>query len=209
VEAAEVGAEYLGSLCKRTGEEFAKYVKETFAKNMASDLISFFLEGIPGEEIRKIFDIDCPTKFKVDIPVVLIGGPVVAYKDILGSIIDAEIIVPEYSDVGNATGALAAKGVRRVDFLIRPASMAAPDWEYYVFSEKGRQSFYEYKDAIKYARETGQSMVMQYMEDAGLDPDHVEIDVKKDEIVPEGWDFPMETKIRIMGVGTRLIDEEA
>lgn len=124
----------------------------------------------------------------------------VAYKDILGSILDAEIIVPKYSDVGNATGALAAKGVRRVDFLIRPASMAAPDWEYYVFSEKGRQSFYEYKDAIKYARETGQSMVMQYMEDAGLDPDHVEIDVKKDEIVPEGWDFPMETKIRIMGV---------
>ncbi|APH38464.1 hydantoinase/oxoprolinase family protein [Methanohalophilus halophilus] len=209
VEAAEVGAEYLGSLCKRTGEEFARYVKETFAKNMASDLISFFLEGIPREEIRKIFDIDCPTKFKVDIPVVLIGGPVVAYKDILGNIIDAEIIVPKYSDVGNATGALAAKGVRRVDFLIRPASMAAPDWEYYVFSEKGRQSFYEYKDAIKYARETGQSMVMQYMEDAGLDPDHVEIDVKKDEIVPEGWDFPMETKIRIMGVGTRLIDEEA
>ncbi|MGM0770808.1 MAG: hydantoinase/oxoprolinase N-terminal domain-containing protein [Halobacteriota archaeon] len=208
VEASVTGAEYLGSLCKRDGNEFARFVKQEFAKNMASDLMTFFLEGVSKEEIRKIFDVDSPTKFKVEIPVVLIGGPVIAYLDELKEILDADIVVPEYSNVGNAAGALAAKGIRRVDFLVRPASMAAPDWEFYVFSEYGRMSFYEYEEALEYARKTGKETIIQYMIDAGLDPEHVQVDVKTEEIVPEGWDHPLETRIRVMGVGTSLMEEE-
>jgi len=207
VEASEIGAKYLGSLCKRDAFEFASFVKQEFAKNMASDLMSFFLEGISKAEIRKIFDIESPTKFKVDIPVVLIGGPVIAYLEDLQSILDAEIIVPEYSNVGNATGALAAKGIRRVDFLVRPASMAAPDWEFYVFSEKGRESFYEYEEALEYASETGRETIIQYMMDAGMDPEHVSVDVEKQEIIPDGWAHPLETRIRVMGVSTSLVEE--
>ncbi|MEA1985409.1 MAG: hydantoinase/oxoprolinase family protein [Euryarchaeota archaeon] len=208
VEAAQIGAEYLGSLCKRDKDEFAAYVKQEFAKNMSSDLISFFLEEIPKEEIRKIFNIKSPMKFKVEVPIVLIGGPVPAYVDDLNNILDAEILLPEYSNVGNAAGALGAKGIRRVDFLIRPASMAAPDWEFYVFSEGGRKSFYEYDEALEYANDFGRSTIMQYMKDAGLDPDHVEIDVNKEDIVPDGWNFPMETKLRVMGIGHRPVDDE-
>lgn len=207
VEAAVIGAEYLGSLCKRDGNEFARFVKQEFAKNMASDLMTFFLEGVSKEEIRKIFDVESPTKFKVEIPVVLIGGPVIAYLDELKEILDADIVVPEYSNVGNAAGALAAKGIRRVDFLVRPASMAAPDWEFYVFSENGRMSFYEYEEALEYARTTGRETIIQYMIDAGLDPEHVQVDVKTEEIVPEGWDHPLETRIRVMGVGTSLMED--
>ncbi|WP_440952907.1 hydantoinase/oxoprolinase N-terminal domain-containing protein [Methanococcoides sp. FTZ1] len=208
VEASVIGAEYLGSLCKRDGKEFAAFVKQEFARNMASDLMTFFLEGVSKEEIRKIFDIDSPAKFKVGIPVVLIGGPVVAYLNELNEILDADIVVPEHSNVGNAAGALAAKGIRRVDFLVRPASMAAPDWEFYVFSEYGRVSFYEYEEALEYATTTGKETIIQYMIDAGLDPEHVQVDVKQDEIIPDGWDHPLETRIRVMGVGISLMEEE-
>ncbi|ABE52847.1 hydantoinase/oxoprolinase N-terminal domain-containing protein [Methanococcoides burtonii] len=205
VEASEIGSKYLGSLCRRDAVEFASFVKQEFAKNMASNLMSFFLEGIPKTEIRKIFDIESPAKFKVDIPVVLIGGPVIAYLEDLQSILDAEIIVPEYSNVGNATGALAAKGIRRVDFLVRPASMAAPDWEFYVFSEKGRESFYEYEEALEYASKTGRETILQYMMDAGLDSEHVKVEIEKQEIIPDGWSHPLETRIRVMGVGSSLV----
>ncbi len=208
VEAAEIGASLLGKMCKKDATEFATSVKQQFTRTMASLLVSFFLEGIPKEEVRRVFDIDSHVKFKIDVPVVLIGGPVVAYKKGLEEILDAEILLPEHSDVGNAAGALAAKGVRRVDFLIKPASMAAPDWEYYVFSELGRVSFHEHKDAMEYAKEKGHSLIMQYMKDAGLDPNHVDIDVIKEEIVPDGWDFPLQTHMRVIGVGTRLIDEK-
>jgi N-methylhydantoinase A/oxoprolinase/acetone carboxylase beta subunit len=208
VEAANIGAELLGSLTDMDKYEFASHVKKEFAKNMACDLISFFLEGVDKKEIRKIFDIQSPTKFKVEVPVVLIGGPVAAFVDDIQEILDAEIILPEYSSVGNAAGALAAKGIRRFEVLIRPASMAAPDWEFLVFSEHGKSNFYEYQEALDYAITMGETTVLNYMKDAGLDSNHIKIDVKKEEIVPLGWKTPMETKLVVLGVGNRNVEQD-
>jgi N-methylhydantoinase A/oxoprolinase/acetone carboxylase beta subunit len=208
VEAANIGAELLGSLTDMDKYEFASHVKKEFAKNMACDLISFFLEGVDKKEIRKIFDIQSPAKFKVEVPVVLIGGPVAAFVDDIQEILDAEIILPEYSSVGNAAGALAAKGIRRFEVLIRPASMAAPDWEFLVFSEHGKSNFYEYQEALDYAITMGETTVLNYMKDAGLDSNHIKIDVKKEEIVPLGWKTPMETKLVVLGVGNRNVEQD-
>jgi len=175
---------------------------------MACDLISFFLEGVEKNEIRKIFDIQSPAKFKVDVPVVLIGGPVTAFVENMKEILDAEIILPEYSNVGNAAGALAAKGIRRFEVLIRPASMAAPDWEFLVFSECGKNNFHEYQEALDYAINLGETTVHSYMQDAGLGSNHITIDVQKEEIIPEGWKTPMETKIVVLGVGNRKSERD-
>ena len=208
IEAAQIGAELLGSMCIKEAHAFAIDVKQQFTRNMASNLVSFFFKPIPKEEIRKTFDIDVPVKFKIDIPVVLIGGPVVAYKKELENILDAEIILPEYSNVGNAVGALAAKGIRRIDLLVKPVSLVAPGGATDVFSQYGKKRVLSYKDAIKYANDTGRSLIMKYMEESDFDPDHVDITVTIDEIVPRGYEFPIQTYIRIIGVGTRLIDEE-
>ena len=202
IEASMTGADLLGSLAGMESHEFAGHIKREFTKNMAANIVSFFLEGVPKQEIRKIFDIQSPAKFKVEVPVVLIGGPVAAFAEDLRDILDAEIILPPNYDVGNATGALAAKGIRRAEILIRPASMAAPEWEFLVFSEKGRNSFYDYQEALDYAVNLGEMMVIEYMKDAGLDSSHIRIDIKKDEIIPNGWKTPMETKLVVMGIGT-------
>jgi N-methylhydantoinase A/oxoprolinase/acetone carboxylase beta subunit len=201
-EASMIGAELLGSLAGMEYTEFAGRIKKEFTKNMAANIVSFFLEGVPKQEIRKIFDIQSPAKFKVEVPIVLIGGPVAAFAEDLRDILDAEIILPVNYDVGNAIGALAAKGIRRAEILIRPASMAAPEWEFLVFSEKGRDSFYDYQEALDYAVNLGETMIIEYMKDAGLDSSHIQIDIKKDEIIPNGWKTPIETKLVIRGIGT-------
>lgn len=208
VEAANTGADLLSSIVDMDRYEFARHIKKEFAKNMACDLISFFLEGVDKKEIRKIFDIQSPAKFKVDVPIVLIGGPVSAFVEDLQEILNAEIILPEYSSVGNAAGALAAKGIRRFEVLIRPASMAAPDWEFLVFSEHGKSNFYEYQEALDYAVTMGEKTVLNYMKDAGLDSNHIKIDVKKEEIIPLGWKTPMETKLVVLGVGNRNTEQD-
>jgi N-methylhydantoinase A/oxoprolinase/acetone carboxylase beta subunit len=208
VEAANTGADLLGSLVSMERYEFARHIKAEFSKNMASDLISFFLEGMDKKEIRKIFDIKSPVKFKVDVPVVLIGGPTAAFVENMKEILDAEIILPEYSSVGNAAGALAAKGIRRFEVLIRPASMAAPDWEFLVFSECGKSNFHEYQEALDYAINLGETTVISYMKDAGLESNHIKIDINKEEIIPVGWKTPMETKIVVLGVGNRKSEQE-
>ncbi len=208
VEAANTGADLLGSLVGMDRCEFARHIKAEFAKNMACDLISFFLEGVEKKEIRKIFDIQSPAKFKVDVPVVLIGGPTTAFVENMKEILDAEIILPEYSNVGNAAGALAAKGIRRFEVLIRPASMAAPDWEFLVFSEYGKNIFHEYQEALDYAINLGETKVISYMKDAGLESDHIKIDINKEEIIPVGWKTPLETKIVVLGVGNRKSEHD-
>ncbi|WP_321429880.1 hydantoinase/oxoprolinase family protein [uncultured Methanolobus sp.] len=208
IEAANVGADMLGSIVDMDRHEFAKYIKREFSKNMACDLVSFFLDGVEKSEIRKIFDIRSPAKFKIEVPIVLIGGPVSAFVNEMQEILDAEIILPEYSNVGNAAGALAAKGIRRFEVLIRPASMAAPDWEFLVFSEHGRSNFYEYQEALDYAVSLGETTVLNYMKDAGLDSNHIKIDVKKEEVIPQGWKTPMETKLVILGVGNRNTEQD-
>ncbi|MCL7412413.1 MAG: hydantoinase/oxoprolinase family protein [ANME-2 cluster archaeon] len=203
VEAANVGAHMLGYLMNMDEHEFAIHIKDKFTKNMASEIVSFFLERAPKEVIRQIFDVSSPIKFKVEIPIVLIGGPVIAFVEELQNILDAEIILPKYADVGNAAGALAAKGIRRTEILIRPVSMGAPEFDFLVFSEEGKSSFYEYDEALHYAIDLGKSIVLNYMEFAGLDPDHVKIDVKKHETIAQGWRKPMETKVLVMGISTR------
>ncbi|MDG6244948.1 MAG: hydantoinase/oxoprolinase family protein [Methanolobus sp.] len=208
VEAANIGADRLGSLVNMDRHEFSRHIKREFAKNMACDLISFFLEGVEKKEVRKIFDIQSPAKFKVEVPVVLIGGPVASFVEDMQKILDAEIILPVYSKVGNAAGALAAKGIRRFEVLIRPASMAAPDWEFLVFSEHGKTNFFEYQEALDYAVSLGETTVLNYMKEAGLDSNHIKIDVKKEEIIPLGWKTPMETKLVVVGVGNRNIEQD-
>ncbi len=203
VEAANVGANVMGHLMNMDRHEFASHIKNKFAKNMASDLVSFFLDGAPKEVIRQIFDVSSPVKFKIEVPIVLIGGPVIAFVEELQNILDAEIILPKYAEVGNAAGALAAKGIRRTEVLIRPVSMGAPEFDFFVFSEKGRSSFHEYHEALNYAMDLGETIVRDYMEFAGLDSDHVKIDVKKEETIAQGWKKPMETKILVIGVSTR------
>lgn len=207
-EASRIGAQHLAPLYKMEADEFASYVKREFAKNMAADLVSFFLEKISREEIRNIFDVQSPTQFKVTVPVVLIGGPVIAYLDEMNKLIDAEIILPEFANVGNAAGALAAKGIRRFEILIRPVSMAAPDWEFYVYSEKGRENFYEYEEALEHALKLGKDTIYEYMKEAGLDPDSVKIDIKKDEVFLEGSDTLVETKIVVLGVAEHIEEDE-
>ncbi|MDK2912779.1 MAG: hypothetical protein PWR29_1736, partial [Methanolobus sp.] len=200
-EASLTGARLLGSLACMEPYDFAEHIKREFAKNMAANIISFFLDKVPKQEIRGIFDIQSPVKFKLDVPIVLIGGPVAAFVRDLREMLDAEIILPANYEVGNATGALAAKGIRRAEILIRPASMAAPEWEFLVFSEMGRSSFYDYHEALDYAVDLGERMILEYMKDAGMDSSQICIDIKKDEIIPKGWTTPMETKLVVMGTG--------
>ncbi|WP_292484894.1 hydantoinase/oxoprolinase family protein [Methanohalobium sp.] len=201
VEAANIGADYLASLARMDDKyQFCKFVKQEFTKNMASNLVSFFFEGISKNEIRKSFDIESPVQYKINIPVVLIGGPVSAFSEDLKELIDADIKVPDNSSVGNAVGALSAKGMRRVEVLIRRTSIFAPGWDYYVFSENGRVECNGYHEALDYARKLGESIILDYMEDIGIDPNHIQIDMDKKEITPDGWETPMESRVVVFGL---------
>ena len=96
-EASRIGAKLLERYTETDHIEICKQIKQDVARNMALNLVSFIQKDVPSSEIEKILLSDRFTQFRMKIPVVLIGGPVVAYTKELKQILDADIIIPEHA----------------------------------------------------------------------------------------------------------------
>lgn len=201
-EASLIGAEKLARLNKMDALGFCSRVKNMVAKNMALNLMSFLLQGVDRSGIEKIVDGQFSARFRIDIPVVLLGGPVSTLREELAKVIDAEIVVPDHAEVGNAAGALFGKGIKRVEFFIRPVSIADPDGRYFVFSPISREEFESYNEAITFSEYLGKRMVMEYMDDCGVSKENLEIKITLKTFSPEDWKHePLETELIVLGVG--------
>jgi N-methylhydantoinase A/oxoprolinase/acetone carboxylase beta subunit len=229
VEAATIGASMLGRILKQSPEAFSMEAKRIVARNIAEDLIAYLIERMPRNEIDRVLLGRNFTRFRVETPVVLLGGPVKAYVEDLKNLINADFIVPEHAEVGNAVGALVGKGIKRVEILIKTKVVPKPlegeaeniddeaherctaevilqhemKNEFIVFSPSERKKFEVYSEAIEYAEKLGKQLVMDYMVSAGLQKENIKIDVSRRHLKPGGWtDVPLETKLLFVGIGT-------
>lgn len=201
-EASKVGAKLLERYTQTDHIELCKQIKKDVARNMALNLVSFVLKDVPPKEIEKILLSDRFTQFRMKIPIVLIGGPVVAYIKELKQILDAEIIVPEHAKVGNAVGAVVGKGIKRLEILIKSTYSKDKKRMVLLFSPLGRETFGNYPEALEYAEVLGRRLIMEYMTEAGLDKGQIQIDVsKKDIALSEAGAIPVETKLVFVGIG--------
>ncbi|AKB83854.1 Hydantoinase [Methanosarcina barkeri 3] len=227
VEAATIGASMLGRILKQSPETFSAEAKRRVARNIAEDLIAYLIEGMPRNEIDRVLLGRNFTRFRVEIPVVLLGGPVKAYVEDLRTLINADFIVPEHAEVGNAVGALVGKGIKRVEILIKTKVIKSLEGkaenidneahekctaentlpyetknEFIVFSPSERTKFESYHEAVEFAEKLGRQLVMDYMVSAGLQKENINIDVSRKHLAPSGWtDVPLETKLVFVGVG--------
>lgn len=203
VGAAQIGAKKLSRFTQMGVIAFCKKVKQQVAKNMAYSLISFIMEGRGKDGIKMMLEKDVPLQYKVNVPIVLLGGPVKAYFGELKSLIDAEIIVPEQARVGNAVGALVGKGIKRIEITIRPYSMENPDQNFLVFTPVGRKKFEHYRAAMEYSQKAGEELILDSMRDFGLPENSIKIGTNIEYLVPPGWkQTPMETKMTFVGICT-------
>lgn len=209
VEAAQIGAKKLARFTHLDPHSFCKKIKQQIASNMAYSLMSFIMEGRGRDGIRKMLEGDIPAQYKVNIPIVLLGGPVKTYYGELKQLIDAEIIVPEYAQVGNAVGALVGKGIKRVEIMIRPEAMENPDQNFLVFSPAGRKKFDQYRVAVEYAQKTGEELIQNSMKSFGLPEGSIKIDTSIEYLTPPEWKHtPMETKMTFVGICTPGYSED-
>ncbi len=206
VKAAEMGASHLSRYVQKGKYEFCTDVRGLVARKMAAGLMSFILPHHPEDMIADLLNRAYPAKFKLEIPVVLLGGPVQAHADELRSIIEAEVVVPDFAEVGNAVGALAGKGVKRIEISIMPASIQNPDEDFLVFSPLGRERFHVYNDAVDFATATGKELVLDYEKRCGILEQDTQITVSRKTISPENWPHPpLETRVIVVGVGNPMM----
>ena len=218
-EASVLGAERLAKFMNTKKEVLCKDIKRKVAWNMASDLISYLVKDIPEHVIDNMLSGDNFTRFKVETPVVLLGGPVVAFKEEMEKLIDANIVLPEHSSVGNAVGALVGKGIKRMEILVKrdfapitgenvtkeELKNAKEVVRYFVFTPDGRHMFSEYLEAVDFATNTAKQHVMKYMKSAGYSEKEVDLEVRKKELSIRDNEEPVETKVIVVGVGTSRV----
>lgn len=201
-EASMIGAGQLSHLMKKDALGFAFAVKEKMSRNIAFDLMSFLLKDVDRKGIEQIVNGEFPARFKLEMPVVMLGGPVGSFKEDLYKIVDADIWIPEHATVGNAVGALFGKGIKRIEIFIRPFSISEPDRNYLVFSPNGREKVETYSEALEYAKGIGVAIINGYMDDCGVSKHNMEIEFSQQTFSPEDWKHsPLETRITIMAVG--------
>lgn len=205
VEAAHIGSEVLSRFAGMEKMELCSRVKEQVTSNIALNLAAFLLEDVDRKEIKKMINGKFFAGIKVKMPVVLLGGPVTAYKDGLSKYFDSLIVVPEHADVGNAVGALAAKGIKRLEVLVK-ASLSESKYNvkpksYIVFYPGGRKEFSSYAEALHHAEHIGSELVMDYMSLSYLDLSEVKINISRNDISVEEGTTPLETRLGFLGIG--------
>uniref|UniRef100_UPI004046A1A5 hydantoinase/oxoprolinase family protein n=1 Tax=Methanolobus sp. WCC4 TaxID=3125784 RepID=UPI004046A1A5 len=200
-EASLTGARILARHTPMDEMELCRLIKKEVAINMALDLMSFMYKGVSKSEIEKMIRGDFLSQFKVNVPVVLLGGPVHSYVEELNRMLVADIIVPEYAEVGNAVGALVGKGVKNIEILVK-SFYKKTERTILVFSPVERREFSTHSEAIEYANQHGRELIMKYMEDSDIRPEDVSIEIKREDItMDDDGGAPIETKLIFLGTG--------
>ncbi|WP_407355148.1 hydantoinase/oxoprolinase N-terminal domain-containing protein [Methanolobus sp. WCC5] len=200
-DASLTGAKILARLTPMNENELCLHIKKEVAINMALDLMGFIFKGVEKSEIEKIIRGEFFSQFKVNVPVVLLGGPVHSYVEELGKLIEANIIVPEHAEVGNAVGALVGKGVKSIEILIKSFYKKAKR-SIVVFSPVERREFVSHAEALEYANEIGNRLIMEYMINSGIKAEDISIDIKREDItMAEESGAPIETRLLFLGTG--------
>ncbi|MGB3908459.1 MAG: hydantoinase/oxoprolinase family protein [Methanomethylovorans sp.] len=196
-EAARIAADVLGKMMLSESTVLCKKIKKMFAENMASYTMAYLLKGIDKGEIKRIIanKDEYLSKFKVGVTVVLLGGPVRAYLDDMKEMIETEIILPEYAEVGNAVGAIVGKVIKRVEILIRKIH-EDDNVTVMMFSPNGRKRCLSYMHALEEAEKEGRQLLLQYLNNSGFSADDFKIEsIRQDIKINENDTFPLETKI--------------
>lgn len=210
-EASLLGAQKIDRLTYKDAEELAVYTKKQVAQNMAASLIEYLVPGIQKRDVEKVLSGKYHTKFAVSVPIVLIGGPSAAYAGEIGDLIQAEILTPKFSDVGNAVGALVGNGIYRTDVLIRKNIRDEDDLqitEFLLFHGGRSETFTSYQSAHEKALQIGNDFVLSNMMKTGLKDNQISIS-HTEKGLQVGADTPYEMKISFVGVGTSWYDIQA
>ena len=197
--ASNIAAEILASYVNMDKVQFCKHVKRKVAVNIAENLVSFIADDVKKQEIEKLMAKSPNLKFDLEDPVVLIGAPVEAFVDEIKSVINGNILVPEYYGVGNAVGALVGNIIHRSEVMIRPAFVGSS--QYAVFSEEGKKIFDEYKLALDFGEKYVKDSISDYMNEYGLSMDKIDFDFKRDDIESVTGSI-VETRLVGLGIGT-------
>lgn len=142
---------------------FFEETKHMEPDTIAKDLMDKAISGKDG--------LDYGCRIRLNKPIIGIGAPVSAYFPKVAEIFGTELLLSEYSHVGNAVGAITGNIIESIDILIVPfkGEGAGEDPRCTLFASFGKMEFGKYSEAMEYARKEGAKVVSERAVAAGAD----------------------------------------
>lgn len=175
-EASVLGARYMAKLIGMDLEDFLRHAKSLVVDRLAETLVRDLVMEETGLERPSLADTDfmrksitgdfgkdCGCFIRFNKPIIGIGAPVAAYLPEVAEKFDAELLLPENTDVGNAVGAVAGSIVETVRIIVRPADSEADheNAKATMMSPLERREFSRFTDAVRHAEKISSAEAMR------------------------------------------------
>lgn len=213
VEIAQTGARKLAEIFNMAKEDFCRLMKRTFAKTMAIETVYFLNDSFSRDELSLFMDKFGPEsrmRYKIDIPIILIGAPVRCFIPELEDFLDAEIIAPDHYAVGNAVGCLAGKLAKRVEVRVEVESKEEESgaWtlRFVVFTTDGQRTFSSKEDAVRHAETFAKKDIYKYMTENNVPENDVDVRVKVKEMIYDPMKPPIQIDVTVEGFAENKVD---
>ena len=199
--------------------EFIDFAKTKVIDKLAEELLrklffeetnTFHIDTVGLDLMRKAISreegLDYSCSVKLNKPLIGIGAPVQAWFPQVAKKFDTELLLPKYSEIGNAVGAVTGSIIESIEILLKPSvgENALDDPSCILFASFGRMEFDKLSEAELFAVNEGGIHVTERAMKAGAE--HVEIRSEKLEKkvgLGEGYDgrVLIETIITVTAVG--------
>ena len=218
-EASMNGVTHQAKKLKMSEKEFIAFAKQTVIDKIATELLKkLFFEETKSMELDTIgtdlmmksitgkVGLDYGVKIKLNKPIIGIGAPVRAYFPQVAEKFDTELLLSDYSHVGNAVGAITGNIIESIDILITPfkGEGGGEDPRCTLFASFGKHEFEKYSDALEYAKQKGSEIVSERAKAAGADKFEIKVE-NKDKRFGFGDEYGgsilIETTITVTAVG--------
>lgn len=218
-EASVCGVTHQAKKLKMSNEDFIKKAKQTVIDKIARELLKklFFeetkkmemdtvAEDLTKKAITGEMGLDYQVKIKLNKPIIGIGAPVSAYFPQVAEKFDTELLLSEYSHVGNAVGAITGNIIETVEITINPlkGEGGAEDPRCNLFAPFGKFSFDKLSEAVEFAKNKGSEIVAERAVKAGADKYEIKVDMddKRFGFGEEyGGSILVESKMTITAIG--------
>ncbi len=218
-EASMCGVVHQAKKLNMAPEEFVAFAKQAVIDKIARELLKklFFeetkqmepdvigadlmMKAITGKE-----GLDYGCSIRLNKPIIGIGAPVRAYFPQVAEKFGTQLLLSEYSHVGNAVGAITGNIIESIDILLTPfkGEGAAEDPRCMLFASFGKMEFEKYSEALEFARQKGAEIVSQRAAEAGADRFEIKYE-NHDKRFGFGDDYGgsvlIETKMTVTAVG--------
>ncbi len=218
-QASLYGIRHQAGKMKLSDEKFIELAKQAVIDKIAKELLKKLLFEETGkmdtDEIgHDLMDkaitgkegLDYSCSIRLNKPIIGIGAPVSAYFPQVAAKFGTELLLSEFSHVGNAVGAITGNIVESIEVVIKPrkGEGGADDPRCTVFASFGTVEFDSYKEALRFAEEEAAKIVSESAKKAGADTFEVKADVKEQRFGFDetyGGTMLLETKLTVTAVG--------